>query len=76
MGIDQKSGIEAIVIDFINTSIKRENDNDDKTKKKELILDLAKRLHDDELQRTKDLDNKAGNLIQYISLATGLNNFL
>lgn len=40
--------------------------------KEELLLDIVKRRYDAELQRTKDLDTKAGNLIGYVTIVTGL----
>jgi hypothetical protein len=40
--------------------------------KEEMLLDIVKRRYDAELQRTKDLDTKAGNLIGYVSIVTGL----
>jgi hypothetical protein len=47
------------------------DETDDKNKD-ELILDLVKRRYDDELQRGKDLDGKAGSLIGYVTIVTGL----
>jgi hypothetical protein len=40
--------------------------------KRELILDLVKRWYDSEWQRSRDLDSKAGNLIGYVTIVTGL----
>jgi hypothetical protein len=48
------------------------NDNADRYKKEEVLLDLVKRLYDAEWQRTKDLDSKAGSLIGYVTIVTGL----
>ena len=45
---------------------------DNLDKKKELLVDLARSRYDGEWQRTRDLDGKAGNLIQFVSIVTGL----
>ncbi len=54
-----------------STSSNEYNYNIDKNKD-ELIFDLIKRRYDDELERIKSLDTKAGNLIGYISIVTSL----
>jgi hypothetical protein len=45
---------------------------DGKNNRYELILDLVKRDYDGEKQRTRDLDSKAGSLIGYVTIVTGL----
>lgn len=40
--------------------------------KEETLLELVKRRYDEEWQRIKDLDSKAGNLIGFSSIITGL----
>jgi hypothetical protein len=40
--------------------------------KTELLAELTKQRYDAELQRTRDLDGKTGNLIGYVSIVTGL----
>lgn len=40
--------------------------------KEQLLLDLVKRRYDAEWQRAKDLDGKAGSLIGYVTIVTGL----
>lgn len=40
--------------------------------KEEIIFELVKRRYDFELQRANNLDTKAGNLIGYITIVTGL----
>jgi hypothetical protein len=41
-------------------------------KKEELLLDLVRKRYDLELQASRDLDSKAGNLIGYITIVTAL----
>jgi hypothetical protein len=48
------------------------DDWDDDKSKDELIFDLVKRRYDNESDRRKDLDEKAGNLIGYVTIVTGL----
>jgi hypothetical protein len=49
-----------------------ENHNQKSYDKEETLLELVKRRYDAEWQRIKDLDNKAGNLIGFSSIITGL----
>lgn len=44
----------------------------DENKKREILLDFVKRRYDTEWQRTTDLDSKAGGLIGYVTIVTGL----
>lgn len=44
----------------------------DENKKSEILLDYVKRRYDGERQRTTDLDSKAGGLIGYVTIVTGL----
>jgi hypothetical protein len=46
--------------------------NEDDEKKEETLFDLVKRRYDSEWERLKGLDDKAGNLIGYVSIVTGL----
>jgi hypothetical protein len=46
--------------------------SDDETKKEEILFDLVKRRYDSEWDRIRDLDDKAGNLIGYVTIVTGL----
>jgi hypothetical protein len=48
------------------------SEQDEDTRKDELIFELGKRRYDHELQRTKDLDDKAAGLIGYVTIVTGL----
>jgi hypothetical protein len=48
------------------------NNNEENRLKAEAIFDLVKRRYDFELQRTNDLDSKAGSLIGYVTIVTGL----
>ena len=58
---------------FIGSRMSSDNDNDnDNAKKEELLFDLVKRRYDSELERIRDLDDKAGNLIGYVTVVTGL----
>lgn len=60
---------EAKKPDKDNNHICKEQDID---KKNRLLLDLMIRRYDGEMARASDLDSKAGNLIGYVTIATGL----
>ena len=51
----------------IDTSV-----NKDRLKEEELILDIAKSRYENALSRWASLDNKASNLIGYVTIVTGL----
>jgi hypothetical protein len=46
--------------------------NGDGIKKQEFLLELLKRYYNDESERRKGLDDKAGKLIGYATIVTGL----
>jgi hypothetical protein len=50
----------------------RESPDNRELEKEELLLSLTQRLYDAEVQRTKELDQKAGSLIGYVTIVTGL----
>jgi hypothetical protein len=59
--------------DKSETNSALENNNSDAgNKKEELLLDLVRKRYDIELQTSRDLDSKAGNLIGYVTIVTGI----
>jgi len=46
--------------------------NDEARRKDELVFSLIAKQYDDQLQRKRDLDGKAGSLIGYVTIVTGL----
>ena len=54
-----------------NNSNSKNNRSDIEDKRK-LLLDLVRKRYDIELQSSKDLDNKAGNLIGYVTIVTSI----
>ena len=58
----------------INSSNNQQSNESDnyRLKEEEFILELAKKRYDNALSRWASLDNKASNLIGYVTIVTGL----